>query len=506
MNAGKCYALMLVLLLCVACSGGSDGPPAQSGPGTDSGPTNDSNADTDTDKDNNGALAQCLTDQSVHVDTVGGIDDSSCGGSNAPCASIGHGLDRAAPGDVVCVHSGIYHESYLEIPGDVTLVSADGHLAAAIFSGDQSAVRFTNHADNAGIDGFEVYGSWDQGPAGDGLIRVHDAANITIRNTMAHDAPYDQDVIKVSGRVSGLLIENVVAWHPAHRSDNIHFQEVIDIFGSGASGGDPPPVSNVTVRGCWLFHKDNVGDWLIYSKIYAEKIVYENNVFGPSAGMGWGNAAVGIGTGEAGIPDATAAVVDQAIVRNNIFAGLKGDAAFAIMNADNTWVYNNTFYGNSGPDLRSVIMLRGNSHALGPARIFNNIFVNNHPSKGGGTFFWVRDSLPTPWYLHNNLFYDNITASDITYGDQPTDIAGQDPGLAEPAVPNTDLPDLAGITALKENFAISSGSAAADKGVDAVGGGGHPNWAPGETDRRWDATGAPRPEGDPWDLGAQEVE
>lgn len=508
MNAKRCLLLMILLLFCTACSGGSDTAttpgtgPGNEDPGTDPDPGNDLNTDTDT----QAAIDQCLTVQSVHVDMENGVDNNSCGESLSPCASIAQGLDQSDTGDVVCVRAGTYNESFLQIPSNVALISVDGPLAAAIFSDTASAVRFTEGVDNAAIDGFEVYGSWDQG-SGDGLIRVHDATNIAIRNTMAHDAPYDQDVIKVSGQVSGLLIENVVAWNPGHRTDDVHYQEVIDIFGSGATGDDPPPVSNVTVRGCWLFHRDDVGDWLIYSKIYAENIIYENNIFGPSAGKGWGNAAVGIGTGEAGIPDASAAVVTHAIVRNNIFVGLKGDGAFTIMNADDTWVYNNTFYGNSGSELRSVIMLRGNSHALGLARVFNNIFVNNQPSKdGNGTFFWVRDSLPVPWNLHNNLYYNNIIASDTPYGDEATDLNNSDPVLANPDVPDTTDPDLDMISTLRNNFTILSTSPAADKGVDAIQISGHPNWTPGETDRRWDTFKEPRPAEDTWDLGINEIQ
>ncbi|MFH2005378.1 MAG: hypothetical protein ABI333_02215, partial [bacterium] len=422
-----------------------------------------------------------------------------------PCASIGQGLSRATAGDVVCVHAGTYAESWLEVPSDVTLVSADGPLTAAIFSGEQSAVRFDG-VSNAGLDGFEVYGTWDAGSPGDGLIRVVDADNITIRNTMAHDAPHDMDVVKVSGRVSGLLLEGLVAWNPAHRTGGM-FQEVIDIFGSGATTGDPPPVSNVIVRGCWLFHIDGIGDWLIYSKIYAENILYENNVFGPSAGGGWSNAAVGIGTGEAGIPDPTAAVVTHAIVRNNIFVGLRGDAALAVMNADDTWVYNNTFYANTGSELRSVIMTRGNSHAVWDTRVLNNIFQSNHPAKdGSGVFFWIRDALPSPWYHDYNLYYDNVTPSDTPYTGEAGGVYDLDPGLSAPAIPDTSAPSLSRIAEIRATFALTAASPAVDVGLDAVGIAGHPNWSPGNTDRRWDADQDPRPTADTWDLGADERE
>ena len=473
--------------------GGTDAAPdAESEGGSDAG--NDAGTGVDT--------ARCLVEPSLHVEKSG-ADSSTCGPVSEPCATIHAALGRATAGDAVCVHTGLYEESWLAVPSGVAMISADGALTARISSGESSAVRFEG-VDGASMDGFEVYGSWDQGSPGDGLIRVLDATNIVVRNTMAHDAPYDQDVVKVSGQVSGLVIDGLVAWNPAHRTDG-NYQEVIDIFGSNAQQGDPPPVSNVIVRNSWLFHEGDVGDWLIYSKIYAEKIMYENNVFGPSAGAGFGNAAVGIGTSESGIPDATAAVVNHAIVRNNVFVGLRGDAAFAIMNADDTWLYNNTFYGNSGSELRSVVMLRANSHALGEARVFNNVFVNNHPAKSGGTFFWVRDALPSPWHLHNNLFFDNITTSDEAFVGEAASVY-VDPGLSDPATPSTTSPHLGRIAEIRARFAIGASSAAANAGVDAIAVPGHPNWQPGDTDRRWDFEGDPRPPNDTWDLGADEAD
>jgi hypothetical protein len=43
-----------------------------------------------------------------------------------------------------------------------------------------------------------------------------------------------------------------------------------------------------------------------------------------------------------------------------------------------------------------------------------------------------------------------------------------------------------------------------DAGIDVVDLEGHPSWHPGETDRRWDYEGDPRPQGGLWDLAADE--
>src|SRR4051794_22607722 len=45
----------------------------------------------------------------VHV-SAGGTDSAGCGGSNAPCRTITHGVDLAQPGGSVEVGPGTYHE------------------------------------------------------------------------------------------------------------------------------------------------------------------------------------------------------------------------------------------------------------------------------------------------------------------------------------------------------------------------------------------------------------
>ena len=432
-----------------------------------------------------------------------GVDGPSCGAVGSDCLTIKHALGLAVAGDAVCVRGGQYDESWVEVPSDVTLISADGDQAAIIYSATESAVRFSG-VSGASLKGFEVYGDWDQGSPGDGLIRVVDATNIEIYRVVAHDAPHDQDVVKVSGQVSGLLIDGLVAWNPAHRTNGM-YQENVDIFGSGAQGNDPPPVSDVIVRNSWLFHGEHGGDFLIYAKIYVERILYENNVFGPSAGGGWGNVAVGVGTGEVGIPDPSAPVITEAIVRNNVFVGLKGDAALGVFNSEDVWIYNNTFHLNSGPDLRSVIMLRGNSHQVGATYAINNLFLDNQPSLSGGSFYWVRElGLPTFWGHHHNLYQGNIGASDTPYTGETGSLYDVDPGLTAPAIPATDAPTLAQVNEIKAAYGLAASSPAVGAGVDVMTVAGHPNWHPGETDRRWDYQGQTRPNGGAWDIGADQ--
>jgi hypothetical protein len=456
---------------------------------------------TDCDDSDCFADASCVA-VAIHVDKAG-TDSGGCGAPASPCKTVKQGLSRATSGKTVYVHQGTYAELALAVPSGVRLYSADGRFKAKISSGASSAVRFTG-VNNAEIDGFEIYGKLDAGSVdGDGLVRVHNTSKIIIRNCLVHDAGRDQDLIKVSGTVNGLLIERVIAYNPAKRvkpnpcGTSVSYQENIDIFGSAGTA------LNIIVRGCWLFQLGSVGDWLIYTKINAANVIYENNVFGPSAGGGCGNSAVGIGTGEAGQPDPKAYVVQHAIVRNNVFVGIKGDAALGVLNSNDVWVYGNTFYGNSGSTNRSVIVFRGNTRELGKVELFGNIFVNNHPSRKGGTLIWNRNKAPTPFFHDHNLFFNNVSSSDIVMSKEAHGIY-KDPLLKAPAIPKTSVSSVAQILAIAATFALKSGSPAIDKAIDAVARVGHPSWQPAQTNRRWDILGQSRPAADTWDIGAVE--
>ena len=437
-----------------------------------------------------------------HVSPTGS-DSDDCGTEESPCQLLATALAKAQPGDQVLAHTGLYEEKKLVIPSGVWLVSADGPLAAKIYSGEKRAVYF-HEVQSAGIDGFEIYGDWNAGPAGDGLVRIYNVEDITVRNCLVHDAPHDQDCIKVSGTVKGLLIENVIAWNPGMRNET-NFQEVLDIFGSAEEVDGAPPIEDVVVRGCWFFHTaERRGDYLTYAKVNVRHILYENNIFGPSEAGGDGNANVCIGT-PAGNPDPSKPANLQTVVRNNVFVGLKGDAPLGIRNASEAWIYNNVFYNNSGPDARAVIELRGNEYPLGPVHIFNNIFAGNQPTRKGGTFFWVRDAMPTVFMHDRNLYHDNVSNTEAPFDDEANGIYDQAPMLADPGIPSIDpLPtSLDVLETLRARFGISADSPAVNHGLDAISVDGHPDWSDDAT-RRWDIGGDPRPAEDSWDLGVEE--
>jgi hypothetical protein len=260
----------------------------------------------------------------------------------------------------------------------------------------------------------------------------------------------------------------------------------------------------VTIRRCWLYHTETGGDWLILAKRNTENILFEGNVFGPSAGGTpecGGNPGVGLGNSQ---DSAGEYHVDGAIVRNNVFLGLRGDGALGVQNARDVWIYGNVFYGNSGPDLRSVLMLRGNQAPLGEVNLLGNVFLENQPAMFGATLIWRRDQAPQPFFHGHNLYAGNIAASDVEYANEPGSVYDEDPLFLNAVVPSTSLPNLARLDALLRSFRIRPESPAVDRGLDAVSMPGHPNWAPGLTDQRKDAFGGARPAADAWDVGLHE--
>jgi len=438
--------------------------------------------------------------EGVHV-ALSGSDTSGCGDADNPCRTIKAGIQNASWGSTVLVHAGTYEEDWIFMKSGVRVLSADGPLAARIDSGQRSAVRF-EQVDRALLDGFEISGDHNQGPLADGLVRVHMATNVAVRNSVIHDAPADCDVIKVT-YVDGLLLENLVVYNPALRFNGYcatTYQENIDLFGSP---GSAPPVRNVTVRGCWVFHTEAGGDYLLYSKRNTENVLFENNVFGPSSALGCGNPAVSIGTDE----DSQGAYhIQHAIVRNNVFVGLNGDAALAVMNANDVWIYNNTFYRNSGAGLRSVIMFRGNQIAMGAVNVLGNVFVENQPGMLTPIFYWNRDAAPSPFRHDHNLYLGNLAATDLAYTGEPNSRYGLDPLLEAPGIPSTSSPNLTAIGQIMETFRLLAGSPGVDAGLDVVSQAGHPHWEPVVTDVRADTFGTPRPTADTWDLGVHERE
>lgn len=437
-----------------------------------------------------------------------GADGDDCGAEEAPCLTIAAGLVAAAEtGGTVMVGEGEYVESELFVPSAVWLVSADGPLAAKIYSNDKSAVRFWE-VDDAGIDGFEIYGDWNDGSPGDGLIRIFDSSRVTVRNGIVRDAPSAQDLIKVTGALQELLLENLILLNPGKPSGGNSYQQALEIYGSKAPDGTTPSIRDVTVRGCWFLQTHEVGgDDMLFLRASVAEVLIENNVFGPAAGAGGAaRPAVHIGTYNGPQPDQAFPEARDVVVRNNIFVGLRGDSALGVSNSHRVRIYSNVFYDNSGSKTRSVLSIRGNILPVDDVTVVDNIFLSNAPSKSGGDLIWVREGGVSESFVHDyNLFFDNVLTSDVNYQAEAMSLVEVDPQLDNPLTPpNWSVPDSLEVThSLYGGFLLGDNSPAINAGIDAVGMDGHPAWSDASI-RRWDVLGEPRPLAGQWDIGIHE--
>jgi hypothetical protein len=432
-----------------------------------------------------------------------GMDTDLCGDKNNPCRSIKHALSKLSGENrqSIYVFPGTYVENQIYIKNNTRVLGLEGSKKTKIHTEANNGVFFLGEEDapivNAEISGFEIYGNYDDDSAGrqSGLIRLYHASNISITHCIIHDAPFDGDCIKVSGYIENLLLDHLIVYNPASRPEEkaAPFQENIDIFGSMPRRDGRSPVRNIVIRNSWLFHTDKGGHWLLYGKIDVENMLIENNIFGPSAGIddskgaGYGPGGVGIGTHENDAQDGLTCVNSHTVVRNNIFMFIRGDAPLEIIDSHDIWVYNNLFYQNSGPLVRSAMMFMDHVYDVGKVNLLNNIFQHNQPQRDGikASMFRNRnDGLPDPFFKGYNLYYDNITATEIDYTDETgsvyPSIAPFYVQLPEPLIPN-DI-SLEDIDKIKKSFTIQQKSLIKRKGINPYEMEDYPNWMPSVTD------------------------
>ncbi|MBT4760319.1 MAG: hypothetical protein HOO06_01365 [Bdellovibrionaceae bacterium] len=469
----------------------------------------------------------CTFENQIHVSINSTASFANCGSASSPCRTISDGIEKATEGQAVCIHAGTYNEDNLLMKTGVWLISADGPGEAKIFSDLTLAIRFRD-VNDTGIDGLDIFGTWNSKDEGlelseriEGLIRITGTnSNIKIYNSMIHDAPYDADVIKVSGATNGLIFDHVIAWSPGRRppSKGTPFQEVIDLFGSYVTDSNKNSthvgsLTNIIVRNSWLFHVAGRGDYLIYSKFNMTNVLYENNIFGPTSGASDNiNSAVGIGTGETTNSESGGLSpyghVYNAIVRNNIFTGTHGDAALSVCNSTKVWVHNNLFYNNTGDNLRSVMMLRGNYPDIDveDLHVHNNMYIENYPNKKNDPYFiWDRDGPPVNFSMSQNYFYNNTSSSDITYVDDNASIyEDRDFGLSlKPLIPDPESITISSIHKAKQAFLLKPGSAPEGKGVNLFNEGSYPSFNQTNIGGHHNFLGEERPTNEGWNMGVE---
>lgn len=411
-------------------------------------------------------------------------------GSGEAYTDIDTALAAAAPGDEVLVTAGTYEIGTLRPPTGVALVGEGGPTAVHLFARGGGQAIIVENAEDVRIEGLDVYSELEVGERTNALVYLEDSSRVVIRDCYLHDAPNDADVLKLNGTVD-LVVERTVIWNPAARSTSSGFQENIDIRGSGDE--------RITLRESWLFHTPGQGDYLIYAKGGTTDLLWEANIFGPSAGADPAN--VPVESGHLVSTDPTPYESERFVIRNNLFVALQGTGAFAFAGPNVALLYNNVFYRNDAIR-RSVIELSANRGQLGGPGLelhsYNNVFFEN----GDRTIYRVRD-MPTAQNLTRdyNAYEAGASGGDLSLDDETNALRDIAPGFVAPAVPMFDAArGTAQIRAALEGFETSDGSPLRGAGLDVQGATSavHPS-AIAEMANRTDAFGNGRTAA--WDIG-----
>ncbi|MEI6077256.1 MAG: right-handed parallel beta-helix repeat-containing protein [Verrucomicrobiota bacterium] len=374
--------------------------------------------------------------------------------------SIGAAIEKANKGDTILVKPGTYRET-IRPNSDVTLISEKGPVLTSIFVERGGRGVFVDHATNVSVEGFNIYSVLGAGKPTDGLVNIQNSTNVTMRNCYIHDAPNDADCVKVSDTCR-LLLEACCIWNPGRRGGKESFQEGMDTRVRDFE---------ITVRGCWFFHTDQGGDTLLYCKGGCFDILWENNIFGPSAGQGHANVPVQSGHQNAGAwLDYTPPYPSgRFVVRNNLFVGLKGEAAFGFQGPDTALLYNNVFYRNETEP--SLITITDNPGAAGGPALnlfcFNNIFAGH----GSRVIYRQRKAPVSAANLKrsHNLYYQFGGGGDLRVQDETGSIIGKDPQFVAPAIPVFDFdkgPEQ--IRRVRDGFKLAALSPASGAGIDPL--------------------------------------
>ena len=404
--------------------------------------------------------------------------------------SITEAIEKAHAGDTILVKPGVYRES-VRPKSHLRIVSEKGPTVTSVFVEKGGRALHCDHVEVVTVEGFDFRSVPGIGKASDGLVKLDFSSDIIVRDSYIHDAGNDADCVKVNDS-RRFLLERCVVWNPAGRLDKKSFQEGMDTR-----------VRNfeITVRGCWFFQKDGVGDTLIYCKGGCFDILWEDNIFGPSVGGGHANVPVQSGhqnAGEAGdynppYPSG------RFVVRNNLFVGLKGEAAFGFQGPDTSLLYNNVFYRNETTP--SLITITDNPGAKGGAALnlfsFNNIFVEN----GDKPIYRQRNA---PASLRNlktshNLYGQPAVGGDVDLKSEPGAVFGREPSFVAPTIPVFDFkkgPQQ--IREIRAGFQLAANSPARGAGIDPLSltGPVHPQAVPA---MRHGLEGPTKP--NTWDLG-----
>ena len=378
---------------------------------------------------------------------------------HAEFSSINAAIAKAGAGDTLLVKPGIYRES-VKPKSHLRILSELGPVRTSIFVEHGGRGLLIDHVDDVTIEGFDIHSVLGVGKPGDGLVNITNSTDITVRDCYIHDAPNDSDCVKVSD-TRRLLLERCCIWNPASRDQSTKaFQEGMDTRVRDFE---------IIVRGCWFFQQDKIGDTLIYCKGGCFDILWEDNIFGPSAGEGHANVPVQSGHQNAGewrdyVPPYPSG---RFVVRNNLFVGLKGEAAFGFQGPDTSLLYNNVFYRNETKP--SLITVTDNPGAKGGPALnlfcFNNIYAAN----GTQPIYRQRNAAASLKNLKcgHNLYSQIGNGGDMNVEAETGAITNQDPGFVAPSVPVFDFnKGTQQIRQARAGFQTSPSSPARGAGID----------------------------------------
>lgn len=144
----------------------------------------------------------------VFVSAQRGHDTSTCGTSRRPCATINHGLERAADGAVVRVLRGHYHELVVmtrpaRLVGYGATIDATGLSSGTGMTMIASAVTVTAPASGSTVEGFRVTGAYGEGVLVIGAHHVRIAHNDVFGNDVGTPSNTAYFECQVHGEVPG---------------------------------------------------------------------------------------------------------------------------------------------------------------------------------------------------------------------------------------------------------------------------------------------------------------
>lgn len=158
---------------------------------------------------------------SVFVSAHRGHDTSTCGSSRHPCATITHGLERAANRAVVRVLPGRYHELVVmtrpaHLVGYRATINARGLSSGTGMAMIASAVTVTAPASGSTVEGFRVTGAYGEGILVVGAHHVRITHNHVFGNDVGTPSSTTYFECQAQGEVPGDCGEGIHLMSATH--------------------------------------------------------------------------------------------------------------------------------------------------------------------------------------------------------------------------------------------------------------------------------------------------